>query len=305
MVKKLLLSISFFLSVAIFIAVGLKPDSSNFSKNDSAPPIPMPRVENDPFAHLAQVGMPIEQRESAFRKWLSASVKIRVTNASGSGTMVFYDSKENWVYVQSCGHLWRGSMSASEGVRRKITCTVIVWYHNETKLDRPREYSAEVLYYSNPDPDDISLLRFRPDWIPSYFPIGPSNFTYSNNLRLHSCGCDGGQEVAHYDVRLIGTRGTDVVTTENSPRRGRSGGGLMTEEFFIGICSRSSDPDGRIGKGNGYFTGLGSIRKMNELNGYGWLNDVEPNWARKIPIVNKNGPQEKFPADYIPIPEKK
>jgi hypothetical protein len=284
------------MAFAVFMA------GNNSTNIQSKPPIEMPRIEHDPYAHLASVGFPIEQRDEKYRKWLAVSVKIQVSHSSGSGTIIYYDDKDGYAYIQSCGHLWNGSMTAEEGRSRKITCQVIVWYQNEKKLAAPKSYPAEVIYYSNPNPNDVSLVRFKPDWIPTYIPIAQPDFVYQKESKLHSCGCDGAREVAHYEVRLIGLSGTDVIITENAPRRGRSGGGLMTDDYFIGICSRSSDPDGRFGTGNGYFTGLGAIRAYNTKNGYGWLNEVGINWARQIPIVDRNNPQQKFPPDYIPLP---
>lgn len=265
----------------------------------STPPVQMPLVEDDPYKHLTHGGAPIEQREAQFKRWLAVSLKIQVSGASGSGTIIYYNESDGWAYIQSCGHLWNGSMSAEEGKRKNVKCKVITWYHNETKLSEPKEYPAEVLYYSNPAPNDVSLLQFKPDWKPSFLPIAPADFNFREGMRFHSCGCDGGREVAHYDVKYVGMRGGDLVTTENSPRPGRSGGGLMSDDLYVGICWGTSD---RSGNGNGFFTPLGTIRSHNQKNGYGWLNEVGINWARQIPIIDRNGPQGKYPRDYIPVP---
>jgi hypothetical protein len=119
-------------------------------------------------------------------------------------------------------------------------------------------------------------------------------------------GCDSGSEVAHYGVRYVGFRDVgsgwkDLVTTENSPRPGRSGGGLMSENYYVGICWGTSRYDGN---GNGYFTPLSTIRDYNKRNGFGWLNEVGLSLARLIPIVDRNNPQGEYSADYIPLPIK-
>lgn len=265
----------------------------------------MPLVEDDPFAAAAHGGAPIEKRDAQYRDWLCAGLKIRVSGSSGSGTIVYYDPETGYAYVQSCGHLWSGNMNAEEGKRRKVTAKVITWYHNEKKLDRERDYPAEVLYYSNSRGRDISLLRFKPDWVPNYFPIAPEDFEFKKDMRLNSVGCDGGREVAHYDVRFIGMRNvgdgwTDLVTTENSPRPGRSGGGLMTDNLYVGICWGTSSYSG---DGNGFFTPLKTVREYNKRNGFGWLNEVNVSWARMIPIKDRNNPQGEYPKNYIPLPK--
>jgi hypothetical protein len=259
----------------------------------------MPLVDDGLFAHLADGSTPIEQRGIEYRKWLATGLKISVRNGSGSGTIIYYDHKTGWAWVQSCGHLWSGNMSAADGKNRNVTCTVTTWYHNMTKLDSPRSYTAEVLYYSNQRGKDISLLRFKPDWEPDFFPIAPADYKLEKNVRLHSVGCDGGREVAHYDVRYIGERTYDIVTTENSPRPGRSGGGLMSNDgYFVGVCWGTSDYSG---SGNGYFTSLKVIREFNEKNGFGWLND-SGHLPRQIPIIDRNNPQGDYPRNYIPLP---
>lgn len=266
----------------------------------------MPLVQDDPFAAMAYGMTPREQREAEFRRWLCLGLKIQVQGASGSGTIIYFNAEDGYAYVQSCGHLWDGNMTAAEGEQRKVTCKVVTWYHNSTKLDALRDYPAEVLYYSNSRGRDISLLRFKPDWIPEFLPIAPEDFEFKKDMRLHSVGCDGGREVAHYDVRYIGMRDVgsgwlDVVTTENSPRPGRSGGGLSSEDHYVGICWGTTDYDG---SGNGMFTPLSTIRQYNKQNGYGWLNDVGQNLAQMIPIVDRNNPQKKYPPGYIPLPQR-
>lgn len=262
----------------------------------------MPLIDNDPYAALAYGGTPIEQRGSEFRQWLSLGLKIKVSGASGSGTIIYYDEKNNWAYVQSCGHLWSGNMNSEQGLRSNKTCLVEIWYKNEVKLSRSTDFKAEILYYSNDKGRDISLIRFKPDWIPKYLPIAPEDFIYYNNMKLHSIGCDLGTEIAHYEVEVVGLRDgewPDLVTTRNSPRPGRSGGGLLTDEYYIGICWGTSSYDG---SGNGYFTPLNTIREYNRINGFGWINDAASSLARQIPIIDRNNNQSEYPHEYIPLP---
>lgn len=297
MLQRIFLCSSIILSLLIVSFFVLKINSVKIHAIDN-----MPLVQNDPYSYLSKCLAPIEQRDAQHKKWLCAGLKIKVTNASGSGTIIYYDETDGYAYVQSCGHLWDGNMTSSQGVRKKIVCSVVTWYHNDTKLSSPATYPAEVLFYSNISGKDCSLLRFKPDWKPHYFPIAPEDFEFDNNTRFHSVGCDGGNEISHYDVRYVGMRGDqwpDLVTTENSPRPGRSGGGLMSEDFYIGICWGTTAFDG---SGNGFFTPLKTIREINKENGYGWLNDVGFSLARKIPIIDRNNPQGKYLKDYIPLP---
>lgn len=271
----------------------------------------MPLVEDDPFAAMASNTLPIPQRGPEFQKWLESGVRISVTNARGSGTIIYYDRNKNLAYIQSCGHLWNGDMSFKES--KNIQCSIEVFYANGQKLNTPRKYPAKVLFYHNNKDSgghqcqDTSLIEFTPDFVPSYYPIGPAETQLQQGEYLHSVGCDHASEVAHYKVRVIGERGDkwpDLVTTENSPRPGRSGGGLISDDgYFVGICWGTSEYDG---SGNGFFTPLRTIRYFNEKEGFGWINDVGgSSLARRIPIVDRNGPQQEYPRNYIPLPRER
>jgi hypothetical protein len=103
-------------------------------------------------------------------------------------------------------------------------------------------------------------------------------------------------------VEIVGPRGNDLITTKNSPRPGRSGGGLLSNDgYYIATCWGTSDTTG--GGGIGYFTPLSSIHQIYKSNGYGWLLEVNNIWARKIPILDVNNPQGTYPKDYVPIPD--
>lgn len=264
--------------------------------------VPMPIVEDsNPITASIKTLDPIEQRGPEVRQWLAPGLQIRVSNASGSGTIVYYDSQTGWAYVASCGHLWNGTRSADELKRNPVKAKVITWYHNDQKLSEPKEYPAEVLFWSNKRGYDSSCLRFKPDWIPNYFPIAPKDHPIAQGSKLHSVGCDGGREIAHYDVEVIEPRGDDLVTRYNSPRPGRSGGGLMDDDgWYVGTCWGTSDIRGN---GIGYFTPLSSIHEVFSSNGYDWLLKMGMNnLARQIPIKDWQNPQREYPGNYIPIP---
>ncbi len=261
--------------------------------------IEMP-IQSGEFTFLTG-GVPVPERDEKHNRWLSASVGVKVRGGVGSGTIVYYDSKEGYAYVQSCGHLWKGAIDSRV---TRSGCELLVWYHNDKKLSSPETYKAEILY-SNGDvwTNDVSLLRFKPNWAPNYMPIAPLDYKLVTNTMLHSLGCDKSQEVAHYAVKYIGFDMNKVLyaTTENSPRPGRSGGGLMNDDYLIGICRSTSNVDGT---GTGFFTKLGTIHKANTDHGYDFLNKVSGMLVRKIPVIDRNGPQGKYSPDYIPVPNR-
>lgn len=291
-------SIFIFLFVNLFAAVSVAQSPHAYSHDvlDN-----MPILEPQPTGLTGMT--PVEQRGPEFRKFLAASVKIGVNGSSGSGTIVYYDPAKNLAYVASCGHMWnKGTMSVEEGQRRKMTCKVITWYHNDKKLNAPKSYNANVIFYSYITGQDTSLVTFTPDWIPDYFPIAPINYEYKPGLHAHSLGCDGGNEVSHYDVEMLGIIGVDLVTNQNSPRPGRSGGGLMDDNgYYIATCWGTQYRDG---SGKGYFTPLSAIhRYWNQQKGYEFLLNQKPSGlARQIPVIDRNRTQGSYKPEYILIP---
>jgi cytidyltransferase-like protein len=181
------------------------------------------------------------------------------------------DKVKNIAYVATCGHLWnQGVMNADEGKKRNIKCKVITWYHNDLKLDSPKSYESTVIFYSYINGQDTGLITFNPDWEPNYFRLGSKNYNYIAGQYAHSVGCDAGTEVAHYEIKMLGIEGADLVSEQNSPRPGRSGGGLMDDNgYYIGTCWGTQYRDGT---GKGYFTPLSVIHKFwSKQAGYNFL----------------------------------
>lgn len=262
----------------------------------------MPILEKDKFGN--DYPPPIEKRGPEYRKYLAPSVRILVTRASGSGTIIHHDKKKNIAYVATCGHLWsRGVMNAQEGKKQNIKCKIIVWYHNDRKLDTPKSYDGDVIFYSNNEDQDTGLVTFTPDWEPNVFPIGPVEYKYINGQFAHSVGCDQGTEVAHYDVemKVVDERGLNTI--RNSPRPGRSGGGLMNDNgLYIGTCIATQYLDGT---GLGFFTPLKLIHKFwSKQKGYEFLLEQKDviGKAKEIKIIDRNNSQENFKPDYILLP---
>lgn len=238
-----------------------------------------------------------EERGVEFTRWLSCSV--RIPSSGGSGTMVYYDDYNKYMYVLSAGHLFpagrfRMSKKANE------TAEIHVFYQGNKKLSHVKAYRGELLCSVwNTSVYDVSLIRFKPDWPdPYYIPIAPLDTKIQKGGWYHSAGCDGMGEVAHYLVQMQGERSdgavTEYVTGNNAPRGGRSGGGLFTNDSLIGICSRG-------GGNTGLWSSLQQIHKFLNEEGYGFiLQGYAP--ARRLVIVDRNMPQGKYSKNFIPVP---
>ena len=267
--------------------------------------VPMPIVKDSkPEQTRKQWFAPEEQRGPEVYKWLSMGCRIQASGSYGSGTICYYDRQSQEAYVISCGHLWSGTRSAESLKDRPITVTLRFWHKNGQKLSQPQEFQAQVLFYSNNRGSDCSLLKFKPDWQPQYLPIAPKNYQeLKKGQHLHSVGCDGAREIAHYDVLFVEYRDGDLIIEKNGPRSGRSGGGLHDEKYYVAICWGSSDP--RNGSGIGFFTPLSSIHSNFSREGFDFvLKGKINNPAFDIPIQDQQNPNNQFkPNDLILSPQ--
>ncbi len=275
-----------------------------FSFKFNSENMPIVKEANPAYANIRN-SRPSPNRTQECRKWLQSSFQISVRGGSGSGTLVYYDKKQKTGYVISCGHFWEGFLDKGQC---NLTVNVIVFYHNNKKLSQPRTYPGKVVFYSNQNGVDISLIKFQLDWTPQiYYPIARLR-QLKRGERLHSVGCDHGTEVADYFVEVIGyggdPRGGSSITTQyNSPRPGRSGGGLMDQSgYFVGICWGTSSRDGT---GTGYFVPLQVIHRALTDQGYNFLlNKTLPTSVYNIPIVDANDPNKKYPKGLLLIPNR-
>lgn len=295
--KKIVLS---FVTLMIFgfLAIANQVGQIQIHPLDNMPIVNSPELEQLDRKY-SRYALPNPIRNESVRNYLQASVRIINGNTSGSGTICYYDSSKNIAYIITCGHLWKGSYNSATSPNKR-TCQIEVWYHNDTKLDSPKRYSAEIIAYISPDAgNDIGFIKFTPDWtINKYYPIAPIDFNYKEGEVFESCGCDHAQEVAAYEVSIVGIEGKNLVTTNNSPRPGRSGGGLLTKDGqYIGICWGTQRVDG---SGLGFFVPLPRIHAFCRDHGLEWLLRV--NNEIDIPIIDLRGPRREYPKNYIPRP---
>jgi hypothetical protein len=273
------MKIIFLLLIILNINFCLANDVREKDFNNSVPMELLPNFQNDFLGAEYK-----EDRGLEYINFLAPSAKVTVPGGSGSGTIVYYDEIEGYAYVATCGHLWKPGILTSEQAKiKKLKCYLTFWYNNKNKLDVPQKYEAEVLFYGYVKGCDTALVRFRPDYAPIYFRMGPSNYIYLKGEKVHSMGCDGAREVAHYDMEIIGEIGKNLIAIGNSPRPGRSGGGLVDKNgYYIGTCWGTTSVNG---DGEGYFTPLKTIYSFWESNGYG--NILLNKDAQKIKIYDR------------------
>lgn len=162
-------------------------------------------------------------------KWSSLVVRVE---SSSCGTLVHYDG--TWAYVIGCGHPFTDEKE------------VLI----ETFHQKQGRYQGELLFHKwDGGIHDISLIRFKPDWVPKVAKIPEPNFNpdpgRGKEADYHSVGCDGYTVPTDYIVRFLWrerrVNGLEQLCCEGKAMGGRSGGGLLTDDgTLIGIASRTS-----------------------------------------------------------------
>jgi hypothetical protein len=266
--------VAFTLTILILsVALGKRKTQFVDSPNNVAP---MPWVPEDvPEDPIVKQNTPVAQQDEKYNRYLASTVKIK-NHGIGSGTMIYYDPETREVYVSSCGHLWSGIKNYTELRQSPEYCQITVFYADRKLLSTPKKYTARVLFRQFQWGQDVSLLKFTADFEPQTFPIAPINYDIKLETTYHSTGCDNSSDPAHYGVEVIGIEQDMLTTRYNSPRPGRSGGGLLTSDgYYIGICVATSDRTGQ-GRGRGYFTQLSTIHKIYTQNGFAGLLSLSP-----------------------------
>lgn len=302
---KMMISTSLLLLTAIFFV--------NFALTDNRSDCPCPNkydqcvdgmpIVKAPLPPIYKTALPNAKVDSRYVYYLQCSVQItyQINNMAsiGSGTICHYDYETNEMYIVSCGHIFEDYSK----VKNKPEINVITFYKNNIKLETPESFSAELLCYDKYE--DISFLKIKSDWEPSHwFPIGPANYGLKEGDILESTGCDGGDPPAAYTVEIAKDieSGNNIVTKNNSPRPGRSGGGLFSKEgYLIGIVWGTTVEDG---SGYGFYVPINRIHEyMKKNQKVSWLINATHQWQvmYKIPIVFQDGSTKYAPEKYFPL----
>jgi len=284
--------------LCFIIIFGFVLTSYQFNSTQSIPHFIMPIVKCDlPYINF---GEPQPKQDESVLNYLQCCVRIRNGDLCGSGTICYFDYDNNECYIISCGHLFQGSKAIDSVVKEVVD--VNIFYKNDKKLKAPQVFKGEVLCYS--ETYDVSLIKFNPDWkIDKTFHIAPVSYPLYKGQSLESTGCDYGNDPASYTIEVYDgiKTGQNLITRRNSPRLGRSGGGVFTADghFIIGIVRATSNEDG-----SGYGVSV-SIRTIHEY----LSKSKKTSWLLKqynevdfIPMIDKDRTL-MVPPGYIPIPK--
>lgn len=224
-------------------------------------------------------------RGSDVSDFIAPGCRLKYNGYGGSGTLIYYDKIRREAWVLSCGHLFTRmggrQFSSRDAITYPLNCQLECFYENSLPLSLPKTYSASICFYRYTKTSDLSLVKFSPEGEPDYFRIAPLDRDEPDVI--WSVGCDHLGDIACYEVEHWDDSDNMLVTRWNSPRPGRSGGGLIGDNMsLVGVCCRTSDVSGT---GVGYFATLQQIHDALNEEGFGWLLSVpESHKYRQMPL---------------------
>lgn len=190
----------------------------------------------------------------------AASVQIQTRSCVGSGTIV-KTFKENDYYVSyiiSAAHL-------TDIIGRHNYIVVDFYYLDQTKFKKSYIGNLVWLHLNNRG-IDYSIIEVVTIEKPIAVKIS-ENCSFTIGEKLTSIGFDNKASEANvYSVRYLSDRKDDIFTIFDTPRPGRSGGGLFFNNKLVGVCW------GYMVKSNlGLFTSLEALRESISNSPYKFI----------------------------------
>ena len=196
------------------------------------------------------------------------SVRIRMHGAKGvnfgSGTII--TSTDGQDLILTCGHIFR--TLSSDSVIEVDVFTLDGVRTNEAELvdfDLESDVGLVAIHYAGPLPTAT---------------VAAGGYQVQVDQPVVSIGCSGGEPPSRADVvvtaidRYLGPSNTECT---GIPVRGRSGGGLFTENGeIVGVCVAADPSENR-----GLYAGLPAIQELLKRSGHA-------NLFRSLPTDNSN-----------------
>ena len=187
------------------------------------------------FARAAAPTGPRHSTESAVRKALAASVRIKIADASGhsygSGTIIDCHGEE--ALVLTCAHIFRDSQGKG---RIKVDL-----------FDGGRHRTVPGNLISYDLKRDVGLVSIRPGRSIKPVAVGGVAVRPQRGERVFSIGCDRGADPSVRQSRVTAVNkylGAANIEAAGAPVDGRSGGGLFRADgTLVGVCNAADPQD--------------------------------------------------------------
>jgi|GEM_PF-617126 len=173
--------------------------------------------------------------------FLKATVRLRVDgNQShdwGTGTII--DARNGKALILTCGHIFHSSQGKG---------AIEIDLFSDRSL---KKIKGELIQYNNAL--DIAFVMMTPPFPVSAVPLAPIDYSPHDGDFVSSTGCDGGAEptLRQHRIQCVSCAASATnpsfyfIKVDNPPVRGRSGGGLFSQNgYLIGVCNLADQTDG-------------------------------------------------------------
>jgi thiol-disulfide isomerase/thioredoxin len=189
-------------------------------------------------------------------------IRMKLSNHAegvGSGTVVYSDARQ--ALILTCAHIFKEDGRQTPKPAQYRTPIEVDLFDGQ--LGGPQKnqvHHTETLRGEAIDYDltnDVGLIRIRPGRVLPASRVVPPYWEPQATMRMITVGCSEGREATAWDTIIIRPKaglkhgGTGdvfhMIECETAPKRGRSGGGLYTEDGFLaGVCD-FADPQSNRG----------------------------------------------------------
>ena len=200
----------------------------------------------------------------------------------GSGTVISSTPEES--IVLTCAHIFHVKGPQPRPDQFKPTVLVELF---DGRLGDPggqtvrplgRPMAGEVIDYDFGR--DVALVRIKPGRVVPASPIVPEGWSPETRMRMCTVGCTNGEDATAWSTIVTSPSFTGLSEKPNyeaiqclhSPKQGRSGGGLFTEDGDVaGVCNYAFDP--RVARG--LYAAPKSIYAVLDRNNLSFLYTID------------------------------
>ena len=205
-------------------------------------------------------------------------ITLKYNDSPGSGTVISSTDEES--IILTCAHIFHVKGTQPRPDQFKLPVQVELF---DGKLGGPggqtvrplgRPMGGEVIDYDFGR--DVALVRIRPGRVLPASPIVPEGWSPREGMKMSTVGCTNGEDATAWSTTITDPSFSglsekpdyEAIQCLYSPRRGRSGCGLFTEDGYLaGVCNYAFDS--RISRG--LYASPNSIRAILDRNNLSFL----------------------------------
>ena len=187
-------------------------------------------------------------------------IKVQERGPLGFGSGAVISSTPEESIVLTCAHIFHVKGPQPRPDQFKLPVLVELF---DGRLGGPggqtvrplgRPMAGEVIDYDFGR--DVALVRIKPGRVVPASPIVPEGWSPETRMRMCTVGCTNGEDATAWSTIITSPSfnglsekpGYEAIQCLHSPKQGRSGGGLFTEDGDVaGVCNYAFDP--RVARG--------------------------------------------------------